>query len=375
MWGPDMIRQCIWPGPVEGKLPPANIFADIAANPYDGEYYKERSAIYKLDKIKVPAMLMLPQLGFLHSRGQLLAYQKIKSKKKLLVAPSAGLHAHELFLTNEAMNKYVLRWYDYWLKGIDEGIMDEPPVAIFDATTQQWRYENEYPLARTKWTKLYFHSDSSSHKADKPPYGLLDFEAPGKENPDSYSILESMRLAARREPVLAYASHPLKEDMRVWGPLSVTLYGSSTTLDTEWFVNVADIAPDGKFSPITLGRLKASLRETDSSRSNPGQPYHPFDKPVPPEPGKIYEYQIEIMPLFQTFKAGHKIWIQLASADFWYQEHLHTIDVSEHLPLPAKNTVYHDAEHPSHLLLPVIPDAPEIKPVTAPISEIKAPAP
>jgi predicted acyl esterase len=62
MWGPDTIRQCIWPGPVEGKLPPANIFADVASHPYDDEYYQERSSIYKMDKINVPVLAIIAQL-------------------------------------------------------------------------------------------------------------------------------------------------------------------------------------------------------------------------------------------------------------------------------------------------------------------------
>ncbi len=372
MWGPDMMRQCIWPGPVEGKLPPANIFADVASHPYNDEYYQERSSIYKMDKINVPVMAIIAQLGFLHSRGQLLSHSKINTPKKLLVVPPAGLHAHELFLTSQPLNKQLLRWYDHWLKGIDTGIMNEPPVAICDAVTSEWRYENEYPLSRTQWTRFYLHSNSE-RPADKPPYGLLSLESAGSEAPDNYSIKESMRLVAARQPVIAYSTRPLEKDIKVWGPLSVTLYGSSTTLDTEWFVNVADIDTDGKVNPVTMGRLKASLRGVDPAKSRPGQPFHPFNNPVRPEPHKIYEYQIELMPIFYTFKAGHKIWIQIASADFWYQEHLRSIEVSQLLPLPAKNLVYHDIEHPSHLLLPVIPDSKPFKMVETPVSEIKWP--
>ena len=182
-----------------------------------------------------------------------------------------------------------------------------------------------------------------------------------------------MRLVAARQPVIAYSTQPLEKDIKVWGPLSVTLYGSSTTLDTEWFVNVADIGTDGKVNPVTMGRLKASLRDVDPAKSKPGQPFHPFNNPVRPEPNKIYEYQIELMPIFYTFKTGHKIWIQIASSDFWYQEHLRSIEVSQLLPLPAKNMVYHDIEHPSHLLLPVIPDSKPFKAVETPVSEIKWP--
>jgi uncharacterized protein len=368
MWGPDMLRQAAWPWPIEGKLPPANMFADIVTHPLDGEYYWERSAIHNMDKIKCPVLSIVAQEGFLHSRGQLLAYPKIKAPKKMLVVPPSGLHAHELFLTSEPLNQYLLKWYDHWLKGIDTGIMNEPEVAIGDAVTFEYQYENEYPLARTKFTKFYLHSSGNANKA---PWGMLGLEKPDKEPADSYSIAEAFRTAAMRQPVLGYVTQPLEKDLKVWGPLAVTLYGSSTTMDTEWFIDLADVTPEGKVEKFTQGHLKASLRSVDPAKSKPAQPWHPFNKVERPEPNKIYEYQIELMSIFHSFKAGHKIWIQIASADFWYQEHLRTLDTAEMTPLPAKNTVYHDAEHPSHLLLPVIPEQAPVKPMGPPISEIK----
>jgi putative CocE/NonD family hydrolase len=178
---------------------------------------------------------------------------------------------------------------------------------------------------------------------------------------------------AAGRPVLAYATPPLDKDVRVWGPLSAVLYGSSTTLDTAWFVKLGDVSPDGNIMLLTQGHLKASYREVDEAKSNQGQPFHPFQNPVLPEPGTVYEYQIEMIPIFHTFKAGHKIWVQIASDDFVYQFPLHTIYTSEMLPVPAENAIYHDSAHPSHLLLPVIPDAPVIKPVEPPVSQIKWP--
>jgi predicted acyl esterase len=96
---------------------------------------------------------------------------------------------------------------------------------------------------------------------------------------------------------------------------------------------------------------------------------------VPPEPNKVYEYQIELIPVFRTFKAGHKIWVQIASDDMLHFERVHAMYTSEMLPVPAKNTIHHNAEYPSHLLLPVIPDAPEIEPVKPPVSQITWPLP
>jgi predicted acyl esterase len=371
-WGLDTTHQCVWPGPVEGKLPPANVFADICSNPDDGPYYWERSAYTKLDKIKVPVLSLVSARSATHSRTQLWGYPLIRSPKKLIVLPFVGFYANVFLIRSRPLNELILNWFDYWLKGRDTGIMNMPPVAICDSATGEWRYENEYPLDRTSWTNFYLRSNSSG-SAKKPPYGVLSTEPPGKEDPDSYITPECLHLVAAGKPVVAYATPPLKQDMRVWGPLCVILCGSSTTLDTAWFVKVGDVAPDGKVTLITQGHLKASYRDVDETKSRPGQPFHPYQNPVRPEPDTIYEYQIELTPIFYTFKKGHQVWMQVASEDFTYHALHHTVYTAEMLPVPAKNTIHHDSTHQSRLLLPIIPDAPIIKPIEPAMSQIKWP--
>ena len=95
---------------------------------------------------------------------------------------------------------------------------------------------------------------------------------------------ECLNLAIARKPILAYATPPLDKDVRMWGPLSVILYGSSTTIDTVWFVKLGDVGPDGNVTMLSRGQLKASCRELDKSKSKPGQPFHTFQNSVPPEP-------------------------------------------------------------------------------------------
>ncbi|MFH1650665.1 MAG: CocE/NonD family hydrolase [Chloroflexota bacterium] len=372
LWGVDLIRQCLWPGPVEGKLPPSEFFKEIAEHPEDGPFYRERSAAAKIEKIKVPVLNMATAQGYLHSRGQLYVASRLRGPRKLLVLPPSSPHTNVVFLKSPAVQELLLLWLDHWLKGVENGIMDGPPVAIYDEVTKDWRYENEYPLARTEWTKFYLRANPAS-PASEAPYGLLSEDPAGNEAPDRYSIPECLHRVVAGQPVLAYATPPLERDLRVWGPLSAVLHASSTGRDTAWFVRVGDVAPDGKVTLLSRGNLKASFRRLDEAKSAPGQPYHPFRDPEPPEPGKIYEYQVEITPIFHTFKAGHKVWVQIASDDAEYQTRQHTIHTVETLPVPAENTVYHDAARPSHLLLPVIPDAPPIGEVKPPVSQIKWP--
>jgi len=371
MWGTDTIFQALWPGPVEGKLPPANFIADVASNPFDGPYFWERSGWTKIDKIEIPVLAMTTP-GSFHSFGMLRSYPEIKTPKKLLVLPKPGFYSHVLFIRSRPLNEYIVKWFDHWLKGVNNGIMDDPQVAIFEPSTNEWRYEKEYPLARTNWTKFYLRSNPAG-SANGPPYGLISREPPsGSENPDAYMTPDEREVMSGK-PVIAYSTPPLEEDLRIWGPLSSTLYGSTTTLDTTWFAHLGDKGPDGKIEFLSLGILKASFREIEEGKSKPGQPFHPFRNPSLPEPNKVYKFEIEMGPIFHTFKAGHKIWLQIQSDDAAYQTRLHTVYNAEMLPFPGKNTVYHDSTNPSHLLLPIIPDAPRIKPVEPPVSQIRWP--
>jgi uncharacterized protein len=241
-WSADVIAQCMLPWPVEGKLPPTNLIAQVCENPEDGPWYWERSGCKMVDRIKVPVLSIVVAESPLHSPSQLAGFNSIESPKKLVILPFARMNVIEL--RSKPINEYMLRWYDHWLKGIDTGLMDEPPIAICDTVTGEWRYEYEYPLARTNWTKYYFHSGPEG-TATKPPYGQLSTETPKDEKPDYWITPDCLDLVRSNKPVAAFVSPPLENDVRVWGPISVTLYGSSTTLDTIWFAKIGGVAPDG----------------------------------------------------------------------------------------------------------------------------------
>ncbi|MFH1950388.1 MAG: CocE/NonD family hydrolase [Pseudomonadota bacterium] len=368
LWGVNLINECLYPGPVEGKLPPMNFFGEWLTNDQDGPWYWERSAINFIDKIEVPVMMIASASAWLHSRGQLIGYSKIRSPKRLIVGPHNSFGMYSVFYWhNEKTNKYILRWLDYWLKGVDTGIMEEPPVLIYDGGKDEWRYENEYPLTRTKWTKYYLRANPA--QPSEPPQGFISAEEPGaNESPDRVKMPRLRPELILNKPVLAYATEALEKDLTLKGPLTITLYGSSVTTDTSllaWFVKVGDVAPDGSVKLITKGNLKASYREVDAAKSKPGQPWHSFQNPVKVEANKIYDYQIELQPIFHTFKAGHKLWVQIASddPDFILENYGDLIPG----PLEAENSIHHDKTHPSHLLLPVIGDAPVIALVKEPL--------
>jgi uncharacterized protein len=357
-----------WPGPVEGKLAPLNLGYEAHMHPCDGPFWRTRSAWTRLDRIRVPVLSIAPQGGQMHFRGQLWGFPRIPAPKKLMVVPPTGFWSHVRYLTDRALNRQMLRWFDHWLKGIDTGIMDEPEVAIFDSGSRQWRYENEYPLRRASWNRLYLRGAPGPDA----PQGRLSDEVPGEEAPDRIRLPDSLAQLAAGKPALAYATPPLEKDLRVWGPLSLTLHASSSQVDTAWFVRVMDVKPDGNSAMVSKGSLRASFRAVDESRSAPGQPFHSFERQELLEPDRIYEFQIELVPMFHTFRAGHRLQLQVASEDIQYSNPMRQIDV-QLLPWPVTNAIHHDARHGSHLLLPVVPDAPEIQPVKPPLSEIDWP--
>lgn len=366
-WGARLERDCIYPGPVEGKLLPFDILLEILEHYLDGPYWWERSPIYYVDKIVCPVLNIVSGSGWLHSRGHLACYQRIRAEQKLIIGPNANKLQGPLSAIvweNRSLNEYLLRWFDHWLKGIDMGIMKEPPVVIYDDGKDEWRYENEYPLARTVWTKFYLHSNPENPLT--PPQGLIGKREPeDNEPPFTFKAPRLRRDCSVTKPPLAFATPAMEMDLKLAGPLSLTLYGSAHTENTRalaWFARLGDVSPDGVVTLITKGNLKASFRELDGEKSGPGQPFHPFLRQEYVEADQVYEYEVELQPIFHTFTPGHKVWLQISSDDpNW------TITNKEDAicePLPSsENSIYHDRAHPSHLLLPVIPDAPLVAPV------------
>ena len=264
------------------------------------------------------------------------------------------------YLTHPALNAQMLRWFDHWMKGKDTGVMDEPEVAIFDSGTRSWNHEAAYPSPRTQWTNLYLDGAALSHT---PPDGAQDA--------DSYRLPDSYALHVKGKASLSYETRPLPEPLRLAGPLSLTLHASSSQIDTLWFVGLLDVDHGGKATALSRGMLRASFRALDEGKSQPGQPWHPFERMEPLEPGRVYEFQIEMRPVFHTLKAGHRLQLTISSEDIQFNNPLRNIDV-QLLPWPVENRVFHDAAHPTHLLLPICA-ADASQPVGSPIREIDWP--
>ena len=396
-------QAALWPGPIPGKEMPMNVVAEILGHIEDGPFWWEHGGGWtRVNEIKVPVLNIVNVPNRLHAIYHLRSYVDIKSPKKLIITPWTNENYQPWIFETTAFNTHILRWLDYWLKGIDTGIMDEPEVSIYDNGTGTWRYENDYPLKRTVWQKFYLHT------------GVINQTPPlANEPPDSYenTSLNTAMLASygistpkpTKPNYVTYLSQPLEEDIRVWGPVSFTLYASTTeevTCDWSFFVKMGEMVHEGvplnpatgqpeikpevndTFTPENVqiwswGSLKAKFRKIDKNLSRPGLPWHSFQNPLQLKPCTTYEFQIELQPVFKTFKKGCRIWLKIASDDALYS----TLDsASRYVETPISPeasliSIYHDAEHPSHIRLPVIPDAPEIIPVKPPLCDAVPGAP
>ena len=259
-----------------------------------------------------------------------------------------------------------LRFFDLWLKGIDDGIGSEPPVRIFVMGENVWRSENEWPLARTQYTELFLHSggDANSSAGD----GSLSAVMPADERADHYlydpyhpvgtnggqNCCFPSRLPAgsfdqreteKRTDVLVFVTEPLETDAEVTGPVTLKLWASSTAVDTDFTGKLIDIAPDGEARNLTDGIIRARYRN--------GTGHEEFLTP-----GEAVEYTIDLWATSNLFRTGHRIGLEVTSSNFpRFDRNLNTGGVLGHETemIPALETIFHDAAHPSRLVLPIIP--------------------
>ncbi len=331
---------------------------DVILHPLDGPFYWERSAYTKWDKIKIPTYLGSEMHGYtvsMHLPGALSGWAGIKAPKKLIIRPSVPERPFHEYHDD------ILRWYDYWLKGIDTGIMDEPPIKVWVREANDWRYATDWPIPETKWTKYYLRANNL----------LKEEEPPTTEEPiDRFNYTPIMPVVRSKFPLepstskpeyLAYTTEAFAEDIEVIGPIALYLYASISSDDANWIIKIKDVSPDGHEVVLSRGWLKASHRELDMNKSLPWQPYHPHTRSEPVVPGEINEYAIDIRPIANLFRAGHKFKLEVWGCDFPLPEDQPDLTLTfptfSHLPNPKEtlHTIFHTLKYLSYLLIPTVP--------------------
>ena len=262
------------------------------------------------------------------------------------------------------------RWFDYFLKGTDNGIEKEAPVKIFVMGANVWRDEQDWPLARAKATPYYFHSKgfANSRFGD----GTLSTESPRDEPMDHYRYDPrnpvptygghgccdygfaamgplDIRVNQQRPDVLVYTTAPLTDDTEVTGLPEVHLVFSTDVTDTDFFVTLSDVYPDGKAIDITEGQARARFRES-------------VERPKLLTPGKQDSLTVKLWGTSNLFKKGHRIRVQIASSNFpRYNRNLNSgkamAEETEEDIRVANQTVFHSPGRASSILLPIVPQA------------------
>jgi len=334
-----------------------------------------RDAQAQWDKITVPIFTVGNWSGMaLHLRGNTEAFMRAASRHKKLRI-HAGSHVHPFYTENGRADQ--IRFFDYWLKGIDNGVMNEPPVKLairkgHDAI--EWRHENEWPLARTQWTKFYFDL-SESPPPGQPQTGILSQENPTAESSCTYSAFSlgtmgttsaasSQVMGGGIKPGMGVAlqTPPLPHDTEVTGPLMASFWVSSESEDMDLFLTLRNFDADGNEIletgqqgapvPVAKGWLRVSHRELDPKLTLPYRPYHKHQRRLYLKPDEIVQVLVEIWPTSMVFKKGHRIRLDVQPRDgvgsAGYQ-HYHA-DYNT-----GSNTIHAGGKWESYLLLPIIP--------------------
>jgi len=257
-----------------------------------------------------------------------------------------------------------LRWFDYWLKGIENGIADEPPVSLFVMGKNSWRSESEWPPARTTTKSFYLQSDGNA----AGPHGagrltdqgipnasvdsfIYDPEDPvptlggnGSMYPPSNAGPVDQRAVQRRADVLIYTSAPQEEALEVTGRILVKLHAATSASDTDFTAKLSDVSPDGAAIILCEGIIRGRYRQS-------------FQREELLQPGHAYEFTIDLWSISHTFLKSHRIQVEISSSNFpKYDRNPNTGHPfgADAVLNTARQTVYSGGDKPSRIELPVL---------------------
>jgi predicted acyl esterase len=345
----------------------AGMLFNTLLRPYDTPEAVQK-AEQMFERIRIPAYLgtgWYSQTYKSHFQGAQNWYAGLQSPRKLMFTGMAQLER-----PFRGFHQEILRWYDHWLKGIDTGVMNEAPVKVYVMGANCWRTADDWPLPETQWTRFYLDSWERLRTEPFAPQSRDGFKAPD-------AFVQMPPTQTRAIARLRYMTPPLAEDTLVIGPASLVLHAELDQTDTNWIAILKDVGPDESIQSarpgenavpanlpereVSRGWLKASHKALDPERSKPWKPWHRLtrDAQQPIVPGEINEYTIEMMSTANLFRRGHRICLEITSLDLPTGVGGNTnVEYIPYHVCSSKTTVhrvYRDGEHPSHLLLPIIP--------------------
>lgn len=373
--------------PAEAQLTAsiAPYYSDWLAHPDYDDYWKQWSIEENFSKIAVP-MLQVGGWYDIFNAGTLRNYvgakthgatEAARTKQHLLIEIGGhagfgrligdvdfGAHAVENVYTD-----VILDWYDFLFKGIQNEFATDKPVKLFVMGANEYRQEDDWPPPQAQNTKYFLHSagKANSLRGD----GSLSVSPPKAEPPDAYVYnpanpvptvggplccdAEHMepgprdqRSVENRDDVLVYSTGPLPRDLEVTGPVTATLFVKSSAVDTDFTAKLVDVAPDGFAQDLTEGILRMRYRNSP-------------ERATLMNPGQIYEVSVDLWATSNVFLRGHSLRLEISSSNSpRFDRNLNTGEEIKFARtfVSATNTILHDAQHPSALVLPVMPSVP-----------------
>ncbi len=344
---------------------------------YD-EYWKSISDEERFEKVLVPAyntggwfdiFLMGTLNGYVGMKNHG-GTPEARKGTKLLVGPwghGPGTKFGDLEFGEHAfidLYEEELRYYDFHLKGVKNGIDTEKPVKIFYMGENQWRQEDNWPIPGTQYKELYLTANSPANTLRGG--GTLSFDKPSKSGLDKYLYdpnqpvmtyggnnccgtptiagPKDQRDIERRNDVLVYTSEYMTEALTVAGPIKMKLHAATDGPDTDWMIKLVDVYPDGSAYPVSEGILRARFKDG-------------LDKINLLTPNQVYEFEIEMMGTANVFQPGHRIRIDITSSNFpQFDRNPNTgkPQGSDAEVRIAQQTIHHGGAKPSHILLPLV---------------------
>jgi uncharacterized protein len=366
------------------------LYQTVLEHPTYDSFWKDLSVRDKIDRVRIPVFAVggwydnyvesdLEAFAALHKPG------KPDNRHRIMIGPwphnMSSAFAGVAFGNDSSapIRAYQLAWFDHWLKGAPEEAsrhtpftwhsvraeVDEAPVHLFVMGVNRWRDEQEWPLARTRYTPFYL--TSKGHANTGKGDGALVWTLGKKAKPDQFLYdprdpVPTMggavccdpkvfpwgpmdqRPVEKRKDVLVYTSDPLKQDLEVTGPVKVVLHASSSAPDTDFTAKLIDVFPNGEARNLTDGVLRLRYRNG-------------LEKAELAEPGEVYPLTIDVGVTSNVFLEGHRIRVEISSSNFpRFDRNPNTgrTLADETTLKKAQQTVYHSRVYPSHVLLPVI---------------------
>lgn len=333
-----------WPNLVHVLHYPKNHEAwfDIVMNELDGPWYEERNPITLAPHIDIPVYLQLDQGRGWTLDGTIELFHALKGPKVLDIGPYPPMQSRPFIEEHDKM----FRWYAHWLKGQDNGVMDEPAVKVFVEGSRQVVAGDDWPPKPVAYQPLYLRPRGKLSGEPEPM--AVEYAAPDGFYQAPLTVTEKVE-------ILSWTTDRFEESVEMIGTGAAHIFAEIDQSDTNFILRLWDVAPTGKRQLITTGYLKASHRELDEARTTEGNPYHPHTRAVPVEPGKVEEYVLRLYPFANTFRPGHRLVVELSNGEPLADEHNALLPPDAyHLPVgrPVTHKIYRDAAHPSRLVLP-----------------------